>query len=77
MSERNETLRLNEYLRNNDGVRKTDGHRWALSIPEDDFARLVKVNPALSSKDRQEYNKAWLDFIKDPASIPYRVMEKI
>lgn len=77
MSERNETLRLNEYLRNNDGVRKTNGHRWALSIPMDDFARLCRVNPALSSKDSQEYQKAWLDFMKDDASIPYRVMEKI
>lgn len=77
MSERSETLRLNEYLRNNDGVRKTEGHRWALSIPMDDFEKIIKVNPALQSKDRAEYNKAWLTFMKDDASIPYRVMEKI
>lgn len=77
MSERNEILRLNEYLRNNDGVRKTDGIRWALSIPEDDYPKLLKINPALASRDKVERDKAWMDYIKDDASIPYRVMEKV
>jgi len=75
MSERSEVLRKNEYLRNNDGVRKTDGLRWALSIPEDDYPKLLKLNPALNSRDKKERDDAWMKFIKDPVSIPYRVME--
>ena len=75
MDERSEILRLNEYLRNSEGVRKTDGVRWALKIPVDDHAALVRLNPALSSKDHVERTKAWKAFINGPESIPYRVME--
>ena len=75
MDERSENLRLNEYLRTTDGVRKTDGIRWALSIPADDHAFLVRANPALGSKDPVERTRAWTKFINSPESLPYRVME--
>jgi len=77
MDERSEILRLNSYLRNNNGVRETDGIRWALSIPTDDYAKLITSNPALNSRDRAEQQKAWQTFIASDVSLPYRVMEKI
>ena len=71
--ERGAILRENEYLRNTQGVRKTDVLRLALQIPEDDHAALVRINPALASKDAKERTAAWLAFIKSPESLPYRV----
>ncbi len=75
MDERSANLKLNEYLRTTGGVRKTDGLRWALSIPFDDHAKLVRINPALASKDPVERTKAWKAFINGPESLPYRVMD--
>lgn len=75
MDERSANLRLNEYLRNSEGVRKTDGLRWALSIPVDDHAVLVRLNPALASKDPVERTKAWKAFAASDVAIPYRVTE--
>jgi len=60
-------LRENEYLRNTQGVRKTDVLRLALQIPEEDHAALVRINPALASKDAKERTNAWLAFMNDQA----------
>jgi hypothetical protein len=72
-----ERLRLNEFLRTTNGVRRTDGLRWALSIPEEDHAVLVRLNPALASKDPVERTKAWKAFMAAPESLPYRVFDKV
>jgi hypothetical protein len=62
-------------LRNEGAVRKTDGLRWELSVPHDDYARLVAGNPALNSRDAAEKTAAWLAFMRSPESAPYRVRE--
>ena len=75
--ERSEILRLNEYLRLTDGVRKTDGLRKAADIPVDDYFRIVRLNPALASRDPVEQKAAWDKYLQSPESLPYRVREKI
>jgi hypothetical protein len=71
--ERGAILRENAYLRATQGVRKTDVLRLALQIPPEDHERLVIANPALASKDAKERTNAWMAFLRDPASEPYRV----
>lgn len=77
MSDRAAIFRLNEYLRNTGGVRNTDVLRLGLQIPPEDYAVLKWINPALNSRDYQERTDAWLAFMRDPASMPYRVRQKI
>jgi hypothetical protein len=76
-NERANNLKLNEYLRVTDGTRDPEWGRWALSIPVDDHAALVKLLPDLQSHDAIERTKAWAKFMASPLSLPYRVTEKI
>ena len=70
-------LRLNDYLWKTQGTKDCSFGRLALQIPEDDHRRLVAAIPALASKDAKERTNAWHAFMRDPASIPYRVRDKI
>lgn len=67
-------LRANATLRRSE-ANKMDGMRWALRIPEDDYAGLVKRNPALQTTDRGIRDKAWAKFLASDESLPYRVYE--
>ena len=71
-------LTAGEILRENAERRKaaqrrTDGMRWALSIPQDDYDALLKLDPELGAKDREVKRKAWERFMKSDRSLPYRV----
>lgn len=77
MLARADLLKHAEFLRQTNGARDLSFGRLALVIPEDDHAALVRIRPALASKDAKERTQAWLEFMKDPASIPYRARDKI
>jgi hypothetical protein len=77
MLPRGELLRHNQFLRATNGARDLSFARLALQIPEEDHARLVVANPALASKDAKERTRAWEAFMRDPASEPYRVRDRI
>ena len=68
-------LAANQLARSLD-KRRTDGYRWALRIPEDDYAVLVKLMPELVAPDREIRDKAWRAFIVSDASRPYRVWDQ-
>jgi hypothetical protein len=70
-------LKENEFLRNTSGTKDASWGRWALSIPEDDWARLIVANPDLNSKDSTTKTRAMMKFINSPFSLPYRVTDKI
>lgn len=56
--------------------RETALGRVALRIPDLDFAVLRVRFPDLASPDNETRHKAWLKFIKNPLSEPYRVYRK-
>lgn len=45
----------------------------AFNIPMEDLKILYAVNPGLCSTDTAERMAAWIEFGKDPASLPYRL----
>lgn len=51
--------------------------RWALSVPLEDHAQLVRKYPELGSPDARIRSAAWLRFIKSPESAPYRMRDRI
>jgi len=59
--------------RRNEVASKIDGMRWALSIPADDYATLIKLNPELDHPDRAIQHRAWQRFMASPESMIYRV----
>ena len=76
---RNAVLAEVEARRNTPGsVRDVDGlGRCALTIPQLDFQRLVKLFPDLVCPDGLEQTAAWRKFMRDPLSEPYRNFRKI
>ena len=68
-----------EARRNSPGsVRDVPGlGRCALTIPQLDFQRLIKLFPDLVCPDGQEQTNAWRKFMRDPLSEPYRNFRKI
>lgn len=46
-----------------------------MRIPEDDWAALQKINPALASRDPRVFSEAMLEFERSDASLKYRVTE--
>ena len=69
-------LETNRQLRR-EGLNDLSFGRWALSIPEIDYKKLVLANPALKSQDAVERTLAWKSFMASPESVPYRVNERI
>jgi hypothetical protein len=58
--------------------RKGSTQTWGrpfLRIPESDLIALELRNPALRSRDPQEFTAAWLEFERSDESLPYRVTE--
>ena len=76
---RDAELRKVEARRNNPGsVKDVDGlGRCALTIPQHDFQRLIKLFPDLVCPDGLEQTLAWRKFMKSPLSEPYRNFRKI
>ena len=74
--QRDPILETNRQLRR-EGLKDLSFGRWALSIPEIDYKKLVKANPALKSLDTVERTLAWKRFMASPESVPYRVNERI
>ncbi|MFV2089019.1 MAG: hypothetical protein ACC642_00020 [Pseudomonadales bacterium] len=70
-----DVLALNAELRKME-LRKSDGMRWALSIPEEDFAILIKALPELDCADVNLKHRAWVAFQLSSLSEPYRVQDK-
>ena len=68
-----------EARRNNPGsVTDVPGlGRCALTIPQLDFQRLIKIFPDLVCPDGLEQTAAWKRFFKHPLSEPYRNFRKI
>lgn len=64
----NEAARLNP-----DNLRAGDGLRWALQIPQDDYAGLIARNPDLEAPDREVNHRAWQKFMKTAEARPYMV----
>lgn len=50
--------------------------RWTLSIPFEDYFRMLKRHPELASKDPKVKSEFYRKFIRSEASLPYRVQEK-
>jgi hypothetical protein len=78
MSERSLILDTLQSFRN-EGVidrNKLERGRWALSIPNEDWYKLIKINPDLNSRDPATRTAAMTKFINSPESMPYRVMER-
>lgn len=73
---RGKVLEQNKQLRR-EGLKDLSFGRWALSIPEIDYKKLVLANPALRSQDQVERTLAWKSFMASPESVPYRVNERI
>ena len=57
-------------------IRDAGFGRWMLSIPFEDYHRLLKRHPELSSKDPAVKTAFYRKFIRSEASAPYRVQEK-
>lgn len=51
--------------------------RWALSIPFEDHAALVRKYPDLAARDAQIRTRAWHVFIQSDESMPYRMRDRI
>jgi hypothetical protein len=62
-----------ELRRNPDALKPPDGMAWALQIPDDVYADLVRVDPELESHDGQVKHRAWQRFMRSDVSLPYRV----
>ncbi len=76
---RNAVLAEVEARRNTPGsVRDVPGlGRCALTIPQHDFQRLVKLFPDLICPDAAEQTAAWRKFMRDPLSEKYRNFRRI
>jgi hypothetical protein len=51
--------------------------QMVLSIPELDYYVLIRRFPDLESPDGEIRKAAWLKFIKDDASLPYRIYKGV
>lgn len=51
--------------------------RWALSIPFEDHAALVRKYPDLAAPDARIRSAAWARFIQSDESRPYRMRDRI
>jgi len=51
--------------------------RVALTIPQLDYQRLLKIYPDLGSADAHTSTKAWQKFMRSSESMPYHMSEKI
>ena len=45
----------------------------AFAVPMEDLKVLYAIRPALASTDTAERMAAWLEFAKEPESLPYRL----
>ena len=73
--EANRRARLEQTVRDSPG--KNGGFRWALSIPEDIYPLLLKINPDLGCPNGAVKKRAWNKFIQSPYSDAFKVREKI
>ncbi len=70
---RTAVLEATKYRRDHPGIMKDAPFgRAMLTIPQLDYQRLMKANPALNSLDTAEQTKAWKVFLRSPESEPYR-----
>lgn len=51
--------------------------RWALSIPFEDHAQLLRKYPDLGSRDAAIKSRAWLAFMASAESEPYKMRDRI
>jgi len=58
-------------------TRKLEWGKFALSIPPNDYHKLLATIPELKCWDKDIRTKAWKKFIASDASRPYRVYERI
>lgn len=58
-------LNDNAALRANGGSRRMDWGRLSLRMSLAQYRLLVKINPALVSRDRREQQRAWLKLLND------------
>jgi hypothetical protein len=65
-------ITINQEIKKHE-LRKLQTMGWELCIPPADFQMIEMMIPALASKDAQERNEAWRDFINSELSEPYRV----
>ena len=76
-SNRRAILDQNAELRKQQGaIKRTDGLRLALDIPISDMPMLEKFWPGISNPGHPNYKWAMRDFLKSPASAPYRVSDE-
>lgn len=67
-------LQRNADMRNSvELFTKLESMQWALQIPTNDYAGLLKKHPDLEAPDGEIRNKAWRAFIQSSEAAPYRV----
>ncbi len=66
-------LERNQRLQNERVLRDLSFGRMALSIPELDYAHLVRKYPDLASPDGEIKQRAWAKFCASSESAPYKV----
>ena len=60
-----------------ESVRKLDWGKLGLSIPPNDYQRLLHQKPELKCWDKDIRTKAWKKFMASSESKPYRVQERV
>ena len=72
--ERKRVLELNQSMRDaQEQMGHLDMGTLVLSIPELDYAILIRRFPELNAPDAETQKRAWEKFLRDPRSAPYRV----
>jgi hypothetical protein len=75
---RDEKLETIAAMRRELVIRDRDGlGRWMLSIPFEDYHRMLQRHPELSSKDPKVKSEFYRRFFRSEASEPYRVRDKL
>lgn len=75
---RNEIMDTLAELRKNPGaIRNMDSMGWELSIPFEDYYRIIAINPDLQASCAATRRAAWLKFMGTAESAPYRVRPRV